>query len=133
MSVAFVVGSSARAFGYAAEVATFTQPLRDSVKTVSFSVCPFVTHNCTQALPPISAPLLPFSTVSIAKLPVCGRPLQLNLLRWLSHHAAATLLDPSFISFAAATPDFVCLAETQRCSPDEHRYATLSVACFPST
>jgi hypothetical protein len=40
----------------------------ERIRTVVASVSPFVTQNCTQALQSTSAPLLPFSTLSIVEL-----------------------------------------------------------------
>ena len=65
--------------------------------------------------------MLPFSTVSIENVPVCIFPLQTNLLRWLSSQPADPLLEPSFISRVADTPDFLCFADTHNASPEAHR------------
>src|ERR1700712_183874 len=97
-----------------------THPLRESVSLVSFSVLPVVTQNCTHALPGASVPLLPFSTASMENVAVRSLSLHLKALRWLSHQAAAVLLDSALVSFADAAPSAISLAETHRCSPEAH-------------
>lgn len=60
-----------------------------------FSVFPVVTQNWIQAWPPdVRLPLLPFSTVSMENVAICALSLHVNAWRWLSHHAAAVLLEP---------------------------------------
>jgi hypothetical protein len=77
------------------------------------SVVPVVMQNCTHAAPPLNVPFFPFSTLSIVNELVWNAPLHEMRLRWLSHHAEAVLLEPSFINFVAETPDRVSFAETQ--------------------
>jgi hypothetical protein len=54
-----------------------------------------VTQNWTQAVPSLSLPFHPFSTLSMENLAVCGCVSQTNALRWLCHHADAALDEPS--------------------------------------
>jgi hypothetical protein len=72
-------------------------------------------------LPLSRRPLLPGSTLSIVTLAVWKAPLQTNGLRWLCHHAAATLLDPSYLRAGSRRRDATCFAETQRAWPVAQR------------
>src|SRR6185436_10071991 len=90
----------------AGQPSTRTQPdlLRMSVSS------PCVTQNWTQALPSLSLPFEPGSTLSIVNVAVWLLPLQTNLLRWLCHHAEAVFEDPSRLRARSFLPDLTSLA-----------------------
>src|SRR4051794_2169940 len=117
-------GARARPSSYSTDTHLATDTVSDS---------PFVTQNCSQALPATSLPLLPGSTLSTVNVLVCDLPSHFTGLRWLCSHAAAALLEPSFFRAASFLPDFDCFRETQSVVPFLQEYLTLSVAAFLET
>jgi hypothetical protein len=78
---------------------------------------PSVTQNCSQAEPERSLPLLPGSVLSTLNFAVCVAPSQVIGLRCDWSHAAAALLEPSFLSAASFLPVFDCFSEIHSVEP----------------